>query len=92
MLRPASALDREENDGPGGGKRDRWLLDEDELPRRAESVKGRALARAPQAVSSLDRSCAPRPGGSCRDEGRPGNSTRLRRVERRALLKKGLAK
>ena len=30
-----------------------------------------ARKRAPQAVSSLDRSCAPRPQDACRDEGRP---------------------
>jgi hypothetical protein len=35
------------------------------------AVQGRALKRAPRAVISLDRSCAPRPSQRCRDEGRP---------------------
>jgi len=43
------------------------------------AVKGRALGRAPQAVSSLDRSCAPGPDRGVGTKGVPTLRPRLRR-------------
>ena len=53
------------------------------LPRCSEPSRD-ARRRAPQAVSSLDRSCALRRGGAVGTEGVPSSRPRLRRVEQRA--------
>ena len=49
-----------------------------------EAVKGRALVRAPQAVSSLDRSCAPLLLRLVGTKGVP-RFARLRRIEQKAV-------
>src|SRR5215469_7984288 len=49
------------------------------------STQGRALMRAPQAVASLDLSCAPRPPEAVGAKGAPKDRPRLRRVEQRAI-------
>lgn len=50
------------------------------------AVEGRALKRAPRAVISLDRSCAPRPLQRCRDEGRPDIIARVSGGSNEGLL------
>jgi len=52
------------------------------------AVKGRAQAR-PQAVSSLDRSCAPWPRDARRDEGRPNGVDHASGGSNKGLSKKG---
>jgi hypothetical protein len=49
-----------------------------------EAVKGRALWRAPQAVASLDRSCAPWPLEPVGTKGVP-RFDRLRQIEQKAV-------
>jgi len=49
------------------------------------STQGRARKRAPQAVASLDRSCAPRRLQAVGTKGVPTIRPRLRRVEQRAV-------
>jgi hypothetical protein len=67
------------------------LLDRSELGGTATALgaaKGRALARPPQAVASLDRSCAPWPLQPVGTKGAPTIRRRLRRVEPRASLRR----
>ena len=74
-LAVAGAIDRRHGRYSG----DPWAMD------------GSHAARAPQAVASLDLSCAPRPPEAVGAKGAPTDRPRLRRVEQRAVRwRKGL--